>query len=291
MANERFDKEAAQWDSNPFTVASSKHSLGALLKHIPRLQSEGKELDVLEIGCGTGLLSLLIAPYVHSLTAVDPSTGMIKALEAKLAVNPSISNIKPVCGLLQDPNDSRIQNPLVSSESPKRFDLIISHLVLHHIPSLSDVLKTMFGCLKPGGQVALTDFENFGPEAEKFHPKHKMEGVERHGIARQEMERLLKEAGFEDVGVEEAFRMEKPIERGGLMEFPFLICMGKKAVEQTSSERNWGSGTDFCRLPPPLVIIPKTDIPRCEPYRNVALIRGAEEETTMLKSHCKCSSS
>lgn len=230
MSNERFDKEAAEWDSRPFTVASSKHALGALLKHVPRLQSQGKELDVLEIGCGTGLLSLLVAPYVHSLTAVDTSTGMIKALEAKLAANPSISNVKPVFALLEDPNDSRIQNPLVSGESPKRFDLVISHLVLHHIPSLLDILRTMYSCLKPSGQVALTDFENFGPEAQNFHPKHKMEGVERHGIARQEMENLLKEAGFEDVQVEEAFKMEKPVEIGGVMEFSFLICMGKKSA-------------------------------------------------------------
>lgn len=228
MANERFDKEAAQWDSNPFTVASSKHALGALLKNVPRLQSEGKKLDVLEIGCGTGLLSLLVAPYVHSLTAVDVSTGMIKALEAKLAANPSISNVEPVRVLLENPDDPRIQNPLVEGQSPKRFDLILSHLVLHHIPSLSDVFKTMYGCLKPGGEVALTDFENFGPDAQNFHPKHKMEGVERHGIGRQEMEGLLKESGFRDVRIDEGFKMEKTIEGGGLMEFPFLICMAKK---------------------------------------------------------------
>ena len=228
MANERFDKEAATWDSKPFTVASSKHALGALLKYVPRLQSDGKALDVLEIGCGTGLLSLLVSPYVNSLTAVDTSTGMIEALEAKLAVNPGISNIKPAQVLLEHPDDPMIQNPAVAGESPKRFDLIISHLVLHHIPSLQQVLGTMYGCLKPGGQIALTDFENFGPEAEKFHPKSKMEGVERHGIARQEMEILMADANFVDVHVDEAFRMDKPLESGGSMEFPFVICLGTK---------------------------------------------------------------
>src|SRR6266480_49378 len=102
MASERFDKEAADWDDEPYTVASSKQALGALLKYVPNLKQGLEATDILEIGCGTGLLSLIVAPYAHSLTAVDPSSGMIKVLEAKLAVNPSVSNIKPVCGLLQD---------------------------------------------------------------------------------------------------------------------------------------------------------------------------------------------
>jgi 2-polyprenyl-3-methyl-5-hydroxy-6-metoxy-1,4-benzoquinol methylase len=185
-------------------------------------------LDVLEIGCGTGLLSLLVSPYVHSLTAVDTSEGMIKALQAKLAVRTEASNINPVCAMLEDPDDPRIQDA-GSTGSLKRFDLIISHLVLHHIPSLADILKTMWGTLKEGGQVALTDFENYGPEASQFHPQHKMEGVERHGIAKTEMENLLKEARFVDVEVKQAFKMPKNVESGGSMDFPFLICKGTKS--------------------------------------------------------------
>jgi len=230
MANQRFDKEAAEWDNNPFTVASSKQALGALLMNVPNLNHGAETLDVLEIGCGTGLLSLLVSPHAHSLTAVDTSGGMINALEAKLAVNSAVSNIRPVCVLLEDPDDPKIQNPSVSGQSPKRFDLVISHLVLHHIPSLSNILKTMYGCLKPGGQIALTDFENFGPEARKFHPESKMDGVERHGITRKEMETLMNESGFVDIRVEEGFRMDKPVESGGVMEFPFLICLGKKTA-------------------------------------------------------------
>jgi SAM-dependent methyltransferase len=188
------------------------------------------ELQVLEIGCGTGLLSLLVAPYVRSLTAVDTSKGMVSALEAKLAAQ-SISNVKPVCVMLENPDDPKIQDH--PSAAPKRFDLVISHLVLHHIPTLSDILATMYGTLKPGGRVALTDFENFGPEARKFHPETKMEGVERHGITRDEMSSLMKDAGFKDVQIQEAFKMDKDVEGGGEMTFPFLICLGSK--EQGSS--------------------------------------------------------
>lgn len=93
----------------------------------------------------------------------------------------------------------------------------------------------------------MTDFEDFGPEARKFHPESKMEGVERHGIPRAEIEEILKKIGFVDVTVEVGWTMRKEIEawpgewgnkrptkeeRGGKaleeMEFPFLVMLGTK---------------------------------------------------------------
>ena len=107
---------------------------------------------------------------------------------------------------------------------------------MYHIPSLEYIQKTMFGCLKKGGRVALTDFENFGDEARRFHPESKTVGVERHGLGREEMKRLLEDVGFEDVSVEGAFEVEKDVEtvpgkgmEGKKMVFPFLLCLGRKS--------------------------------------------------------------
>jgi SAM-dependent methyltransferase len=236
--NLRFNAEAAAWDSQPSVQQASKLALQTLLQRIPSLSSQSEykaitDLDVLEIGCGTGVLSFMVAPYVHSIVAVDPAEGMVSALKLKLAASPEVQNIFPVNAILGDPDDERIH-----VAGHKRFDLILSHLVLHHIPSLQDVLRTMYGCLKEGGMVALTDFEDFGPEARRFHPENKMDGVERHGISRKEMEKLMREAGFKDLTIETAFSMEKRVEKvpgeglgegkEEMMEFPFLICMGRK---------------------------------------------------------------
>lgn len=240
--NDRFNAEAAAWDSNPDVQRASTLALHSLLSRIPDLSREHPTLDVLEIGCGTGVLSLMISPYVRSLTGVDVAEGMISAMKLKLSKpeNSSNNNILPVHAMLEDPNDERIQSdPLQPSEKaakPRKFDLVISHLVLHHIPSLEDILRTMYGCLKSGGIIALTDFEDFGPNARKFHPEAKMEGVERHGISRESMTNLLEEAGFEHLRIETAFEMEKDIEekpgegviKGNKMVFPFLICMAEK---------------------------------------------------------------
>lgn len=242
--NDRFNAEAAAWDSNPDVHLASSLALQSVLEHNPHIKTNGKNLDILEIGCGTGLLSFMIAPFIRSLTAVDSAQGMIDAVNIKLSKQPEIENVLPVCALLEDPDDVRIRlDPLDTGVPenlpPRRFDLIISHLVMHHIPSLPDVFKIIHGCLKSGGRIALTDYGDFGPEARRFHPEAKMQGVERHGIDRKDVEKMLHDAGFVDVEVKTAFEMEKFVEErpwagvirgeGGVkMKFQFLICSGRK---------------------------------------------------------------
>ncbi|KAK4180517.1 S-adenosyl-L-methionine-dependent methyltransferase [Triangularia setosa] len=236
----RFNQEATNWDSNPSVVLATEL---AVKSYLPLCDPS---LDILDLGCGTGLLSLLLAPHVRSVTAVDSAPGMIDVLAAKLSLSGShqnAQNVLPVCALLEDPDDGRLQinpltkAPLANGAPAREFDLVVSHLVLHHIPDLAAVFKTIFGLLKPGGKVAVTDFEDFGPEARKFHPESKMDGVERHGIKREDIRKIIEEAGFEGVTVETAFELSKQvesepgkrdIENGWTMVFPFLICSGTK---------------------------------------------------------------
>ncbi|KAF2141645.1 uncharacterized protein K452DRAFT_351202 [Aplosporella prunicola CBS 121167] len=243
--NNRFNAEAAAWDSNPGHVYSSELATKAVLKYTLKAQRDSKsDLDVLEIGCGTGLMSFMLAPHVHSLMGVDTAEGMVDAFRVKLSEGRD-KNLAVVTHFLETPDAPEIQNSatkLLSRvdnsevETPVRWDLIISHLTLHHIPSLPDILRTMYASLKPGGQIALTDFEDTGPEAVLFHPVEKREGVERHGIKRNEMEMLIREAGFEDAAVEVAFTISKAVdekEANGkvTLDFPFVVCLGRKPLQ------------------------------------------------------------
>ncbi|KAK4169868.1 S-adenosyl-L-methionine-dependent methyltransferase [Cladorrhinum sp. PSN259] len=237
MTISRFSEEAAQWDSNPFIHAATANAKTAILSRFGG-PSETSSLDILDLGCGTGLLSLALSPSVRSVTSIDVAQGMVDVFASKLEAADAPKNIRPICVMLEDPEDPVLKaDPVTGSQGQqaRKFDLVVSHLVLHHIPDLSAFLKTIHGVLKPRGQVMLTDFEDFGPEARRFHPESKMDGVERHGIKRTEILELLKNAGFEDVKVEIAFEMEKAVEsepgKGDgtdLMTFPFLICQGKR---------------------------------------------------------------
>lgn len=308
----RFNAEAAAWDANPDVHRASDGALRALLDvyssfpqgssssssssppsstpddnksptkiHLTRATSpRARAVDVLELGCGTGLLSLRLAPYVRSLLAVDAAEGMIAALEAKLSSPSSSSsvnnnNITPLCILLQDAEDPRLppqddeddDNPQEESSSTpttstiaskttttttsprrKKFHLVVAHLLLHHVPpaALPSLLRTMRAALRPGGEVALTDYQDVGPDARRFHPEAKMAGVESpRGIDAVAFAALLRDAGFVDVRVGPHWTMEKEVERfpgewghdkpttGDLakMEFPFLLCRGRRPLD------------------------------------------------------------
>lgn len=243
--NARFNAEAQSWDARPFVHEASKEASKAILARLEALGAPSKNLQVLEIGCGTGILSFLIAPHVKRVVAVDAAEGMIEVLGQKLQRPDAPKNIVPVAVLLEDPEDAALPpaEDAKRSGSRQKFDLITSHLVLHHIPDLRSVLKTMHGCLGPGGRVMLTDFQDFGPEAKRFHPASKLQGVQRHGIHAEEMENLMREVGFDKVRVSPDWTMKKQVERydgefeagklpdakaGQVMDFPFVLCYGEK---------------------------------------------------------------
>lgn len=183
-----------------------------------------------------------MAPYAKSLLAVDAASGMIDALKVKMPDSSAPPNIEPLCIMLEDPEDDRLP-AATNGSGRKKFDLILSHLVLHHIPELEPLLATMYGCLKSGGWIALTDFEDFGSEARKFHPEAKMSGVERDGVNAKWFAGIIKDAGFVDVDVSPAWSMRKDVERYpgewgqkkpqgvelAKMDFPFLLCTARKA--------------------------------------------------------------
>jgi SAM-dependent methyltransferase len=170
---------------------------------------------------------------------------MLDAFNTKVASlpNPSSANLAAVNVLVQEADDPHIQGAAAalatrrgstSLETPYRFDLVVSHLTLHHVPDMPELLRTLHQCLKPGGRIALTDYEDFGPDAVPFHPKAKREGVERHGIKKSEMMEIIAGTGYNEVRVEEAFVLKKEIEAedgkpARESEFPFLICLGQKS--------------------------------------------------------------
>lgn len=242
--NKRFNQEALSWDTRPFVNEASQEAAKAITAKAKSLNWKPKQ--VLEIGCGTGIMSFLIALHVERVVAIDAAQGMIDVLKQKLQKDGAPKNILPIAVLLEDPEDPSL--PPADEAKPdgprQKFDLITSHLVLHHIPDLKGVLKTMLGCLSNDGRVMLTDFEDFGPEARRFHAQSKLDGVERHGINAEQMAALMRDVGFFNVTVLPEWTMGKTIEKmpgefgpegkpqnaeqGEKMDFPFVICYGEK---------------------------------------------------------------
>ncbi|MEZ5403052.1 MAG: class I SAM-dependent methyltransferase [Bryobacteraceae bacterium] len=101
----------------------------------------GPSLRILDIGCGTGLSSTLLAgelgPRAGSLHLLDTSPEMLARAKARLSHVPC-----PVSATLGATPDL---------DGAARFDLILTCSVLHHIPDLAAFCQDVSRLLAPGG--------------------------------------------------------------------------------------------------------------------------------------------
>lgn len=110
---------------------------------------------VLDIGCGTGLLSLKFLDAVDcAITAIDSSARMLEIFQEKIET----------CDLAD-----RIQCAQISAEEmdfePNRFDIIAATVSLHHVKSKEPVIRKIHDYLKDGGRFVLgeIDLDTTGP--------------------------------------------------------------------------------------------------------------------------------
>ncbi|MQY38807.1 Ubiquinone/menaquinone biosynthesis C-methyltransferase UbiE [Streptomyces sp. RB17] len=98
--------------------------------------------DVLDLGCGTGSLSLLAAEQGHRVTGVDSSPAMVERARAKLAGRDTVI----LCG--------EAATPPVGEQ---RFDVVLVRHVLWTLPDPGRVLRRWRDLLRPGGRFVLVE--------------------------------------------------------------------------------------------------------------------------------------
>ncbi len=205
---ERFAEAAASWDEKPQRVELARAVAAAIKKYVPLSADE----EVLEFGCGTGLVTVQIAPYVGSILAVDSSKDMLAVLEEKISKQ-GISSITPLAIHLD-----------ASSKPGQLFDLIFSSMTLHHIDDVAGLLALFHSMLKPGGRIAIADLEK---EDGSFHDDNR--GVVHHGFATDAFQQMLTDANFSDIECHRAHVIEKNTENGDSRSYPVFLAIGTKA--------------------------------------------------------------
>ena len=98
--------------------------------------------DVLDLGCGTGSLSLLAAEQGHRVTGVDLSPAMIDLARAKLTGRDAVFLHGDAAA------------PPVGEE---RFDVLLVRHLLWALPGPAGVLRHWRGLLRPGGRLVLVE--------------------------------------------------------------------------------------------------------------------------------------
>ena len=185
-----FDERAKDWDSDPKKVERARVVADAIRNTIPLT----KEMKALEYGCGTGLLSFALQPDLGEITLADVSEGMLDVLGEKID-RAGVTNMHPVrLDLLSDPLPAG------------RYDLTYSLMVLHHIDNVKKVLSGFYDLLVPGGTLLVADLDK---EDGSFHTDG---STDVHpGLERDELQRMVEEAGFGNISFTTAYEIQKKI--------------------------------------------------------------------------------
>ena len=97
------------------------------------------DMEVLEIGCGTGSTAIAHAPYVNHIRAIDFSANMIAIAQNKADAQ-QINNVTFEQAVIEDlaiPNQS--------------LDAVLGLSILHLLKNKEDVINRVYQILKPGG--------------------------------------------------------------------------------------------------------------------------------------------
>ncbi len=202
-----FDKEAAAWDDQSVRIKLAQDIKAAIAGRAPL----NTGMNVLDFGCGTGLLTLQLAPLVGSITGIDSSQGMLDVLGAKIAKQ-NAANIET---LLLDLDAGGVLTG--------NYDLIVSSMTFHHIEKIAPVLNQFHGCLTPGGYLCIADLD---PEHGKFHSDNK--GVFHFGFEHEMLRNALVEASFDDIVFTSAAEVVKPAANGEIGRFPVFLMTASR---------------------------------------------------------------
>src|SRR6187549_3138166 len=137
-------------------------------------------LVVGDLGCGTGQLTEVVAPYVRQVIAVDSSADMLDAARHRLVGSGNV-----------DLRQGDLENlPLAAGE----LDAAMLSLVLHYSPSPARALADVGRVVRKGGRVLVVEMLP--------HDRQEYQQQMGHvwlGFTEKQMSRFLTGAGFSDV--------------------------------------------------------------------------------------------
>jgi ubiquinone/menaquinone biosynthesis C-methylase UbiE len=120
-----------------------------LLDLVVKLSGIKRNDQILDIGCGTGLLSLKFLNKTDcTITAIDSSSQMLKIFQEKIEK----------CNLTE-----KIHCAQESAEDmnfkPDQFDIIAATVALHHVKFKEPVIKNVYASLKGGGRFIIGEID------------------------------------------------------------------------------------------------------------------------------------
>lgn len=183
--DEPFSARAKKWDN--LGHAQQAAALVSKIKSANLLQAQE---DVIEVGCGTGLVGLELAGQVRHITMVDTSEGMLSVLKEKIERMPELHNRITV-----------VHGELSAVSAPA--SVIVIFMTLHHIEDVRQFFEDAKKRLVPGGRLVIGDLY---AEDGSFHGSMK---VPHNGFDPDKLACELENMGFERQEICPLTRMPK----------------------------------------------------------------------------------
>ena len=204
--HKRFDAEAASWDDDPGHEARQV----AVARAIEEVVDLNPGMRALDVGGGTGRLSILLAHRVGSAAVTDPSAGMVQVARERIAAAGLSDRLRAV------------QADLTTDQLDGSYDVVWSSMALHHVQDLDALLRSLAGLLVDGGRLAIADLDE-DPDGAFHADKADFDG--HHGFDRERLTEQLGSAGFASVSFVDATTILK-----GDRKFGVFLCSATKGA-------------------------------------------------------------
>jgi S-adenosylmethionine-dependent methyltransferase len=115
-----------------------------LIAHLPPPDPPG--VRVLDVGCGQGTQTLLLARAGYAVTGLDPSEELLGLVEKAAAAEPN--EVRRRIELHQGPIED-------CGKVGAEFDVVCCHGVVMYLPSLTDAITQLVSAARPGGLISV----------------------------------------------------------------------------------------------------------------------------------------
>ena len=163
-SREFFHASAGEWERLRTELFGRQAGAAALLGLLDPAAVVG------DLGCGTGAISAMLAPFVSRVVAVDASPAMLAAARERLG-EAANADLRP--GELEE-------LPVGDGE----LSAAVLYLVLHHVPEPARVLAEVSRTLAPGGRVLIVDMNPHDRHEYRQEMGHVWLGFDRRQLAR-----------------------------------------------------------------------------------------------------------
>jgi len=173
-----WDDYAEEWNDNEDAIFYSRKVFKTL---IDQINLDG--LNVLDFGCGTGLLTEQISPLANKILALDSSKKMVSILN-----NKNLPNVTTLSEPLSE--DSINKNTSLQN----KFNLIVASSVFGFIPEYESTLILLKSILAPDGILIQWDWLSPSKESD-------------FGLSEEKVKSAYKETGFKLTSINKPFSL------------------------------------------------------------------------------------